>query len=243
MRSNSTALTLPLTRTVLLLALLTLAGCASSAAPLTAMHGTRDRMVIPRCLDAKAAQTTEWAGGGGLPRNTSEFLGFTPYIFSDIPTEVTWSAVVGFGSASTDSPAPLFHGAYGHLVPRPYNAEAMENIIAIDETPKHLDLLTNMMSANGQELHVTSQSPVTVSGRTATLFHFASPTGSSYAVEGIGLLLQIESLTVRITVVTVGGYQMLYHGQEMFDWIKSWSGASEQTLMALANNFIPLPLC
>ncbi len=100
-----------------------------------------------------------------------------------------------------------------------------------------------MMSANGQELHVTSQSPVTVSGRSATLFYFASPTGSSYVAEGIGLLLQIESLTVRITVVTVGGYQMLYHGQEMFDWIKSWSGSSERALMTLASNLIPLPHC
>lgn len=243
MRSNSKTLTRILSHTVLLLALLTLATCASNTAPPTAMHGLRDRTVIPQCLEAIAEQPTiQWAGGGGVPRNTPEILGFTPYIFSDIPAEVTWSMDVGFGPDFKDGPAPLFHGAYGHLVTRPYNAEGMENIIAIDETPQRLDLLTNM-SDHGQELHVTSQAPATVNGRSTTLFHFASPAGSPHSVEGIGLLLHLESLTVRITMVTSGEYQMLPHGQESFDWIKPWSGANEQTLMTLANNLIPLPRC
>ena len=229
-------------------ALLTLVGCDSGTAPSSmTLHGAYDRMVIPQCLEAIAAQTTEWAGGGGLPGNTPEVLGFTPYIFSDIPKEATWSMVVGIGqrwSEYSGGPAPMFHVAYGHLVPRPYNAEGMENIIAIDETPQPLDLLTNMSATNGQKIEVTSQAPATVNGRRATLFHFAAPAGSSQPVEGIGLFWQLESLTVRITVVSSGEYQMLYHGQpEAFDWIKPWSGASEQTLMTLALNLIPLPRC
>lgn len=243
MRSSSTVLARILSHVVVLLTLLTLAGCASDAGSPTAMHGIHDRMVIPQCLEAIAPQATEWAGGGGLAGNTPVLLGFTPYVFSDIPAEATWSMDVGFGPAWKDGPAPLFHGAYGRLVPRPYNAEAMENIIALDETPNRLEPLTNMFD-NGQELQFTGQSPVTVNGRSAALFHFASPTGSSHPVEGIGLLWQLESLSVRITVVSSGEYQMRPHGQpESFDWIKAWSGASEQALMALATNLIPLPRC
>lgn len=243
MRSNSKALTRTLTRTFLLLTLLTLAGCVSGAAPPTALHGARDRMVIPQCLEAISLQATEWTGGGGLAGNTPELLGFLPYVFSAIPAEATWSMDVGFSPAWKDGPAPLFHGAYGHLVPRPYNAEAMENIIALDETTQRLEPLTNMF-ANGQELQLTNQAPMTVNGTSATLFHFATPMGSSHPVEGIGLLRQLDSLSVRITVVTSGEYQMRPHGQpESFDWIKSWSGTSEQTLKTLATNLIPLPRC
>ncbi len=246
MRSNSPVLARMLSHAVVLLALLellTLAGRASNAAPPTTVRGIRDRMVIPQCLEAISSQVTEWTGGGGLAGNISELLGFTPYVLSDIPAESTWSMDVGFGPAWKDGPAPLFHGAYGHMVPRPYNAEAMENIIALDETTQRLEPLTNMF-AKGQELQLTSQVPITVKGTSATLFHFGSPTGRSHPVEGIGLLWQLESLSVRITMVASGGYEMRPHGQpESFDWIKPWSGASEQTLKTLAINLIPLPRC
>ncbi|HEY1388103.1 MAG TPA: hypothetical protein VGF38_06125, partial [Ktedonobacterales bacterium] len=139
--------------------------------------------------------------------------------------------------------APLFHGAYGRWISRPYNAKAMENIIAIDETPERLGLLTNM-SATGAELHATNQSTVMVGGVTATMFHFSSGSADAHSVEGIGLLWQRDSLTVRVTVVASGEYQMLYSGpSEMLDQIRAWPGANEQELMALASKLIPLPSC
>lgn len=216
MRQNGKALLLILNRTVLLLALLALAGCASRASIGTSLPGTLSRVIIPPCTAPMPKQTSEWTGGG-LPQNTLAILGFTPYIFSEIPAEAAFSQVVGLGPQWPDGPAPLFHSAYGRWVPRPYNTVALENIIAIDETPTHLGLLTNM-SSNGAELQVTKQSATLVDGRSTTLFHFSSSGTGSHSVEGIGLLWQRDSLAIRITVVTSGEYQMLYHGpNEAFD--------------------------
>jgi len=155
---------------------------------------------------------------------------------------MTWSSDVGFSQQWTKEPGPLFHGAYGHLVPRPYNTLGMENTIAIDEASHNFGLLA-YMSANGSKLRVTSQSATTVNGRSATLFHFAATGGSSQSVTGIGLLWRTDALTIRVTAVTAGEYQMVYTGSESFDYFRAWPEASGQQLMALASSLIPWPGC
>lgn len=208
----------------------------------TLQRAPRDRVVIPPCGSAEATQTTEWTGPQ-IPGDAPAILGFTPYVITTLPDEVTWSLSVGFGPEWTDGPAPLFHGAYGRWMPRPYRAKALENVIALDETPRSLGLLTNM-SATGTELQVTNQSTVMVGGKSGTLFHFSSGGMGAHAVEGIGLLWQRDVLTIRLTVVTSGEYQMLYSGpSEQFDQIRAWPGASEQELMALASHLTPFPFC
>jgi hypothetical protein len=158
---------------------------------------------------------------------------------------MTWSVSVGFGPQWKRGPAPLFHGAYGHLVPRPYNTLAMENIIAIDESPQNFEPLTNM-AATGATLHVTSQSVTTMNGRNVTLFHFATAGESSNSVMGVGLLWRTGTLTIRVTAVTSGEYQMRYSGSEpaeSFDQIRAWSGVDTGELMTLASSLMPWPGC
>ena len=228
-----------------LTALLCLTGCSAvAAAPRVTPHGAMDRIVIPPCMSPMPAYVGQWTGGSALPQNTSELLGFRPLVFADVPADMTWSSDVGFSQQWTKEPGPLFHGAYGHLVPRPYNSVAMENIVAIDETPQDFGLLT-YMSANGSQLRVTSQSATTVNGRSATLFHFAASASgaSSQSVTGIGLLWRTDALTIRVTAVTAGEYQMVYTASEPFDYFRAWPGASEQELMTLAASLIPWPGC
>ena len=245
MRVRGSVLAPVLKHTAFLAALLCLTGCSAFAATprATPQRGAMDRVVIPPCDSPMPVYTDQWTAlGSGLPRNTPELLGFTPFVFADIPGDMTWSSSVVFSQQWTKEPGPLFHGAYGHLVPRPYNTLAMENTIAIDEAPHDFGPLA-YMSANGSELHVTSQSATTVSGRSATLFHFATTDGSSHAVTGIGLLWRTATLTIRVTAATAGEYQMVYTASEPFDDFRAWPGASEQELMMLAASLIPWPAC
>lgn len=240
---NASGLLMNMKRTALLLTLFALAGCASRANAVTRRPPTFDRVIIPPCTAAIAGQGSQWTGGNGVPGNTSALLGFTPYVFSDIPATVTFSANVGFSAQYSDGLAPLFHGAYGRWEPQPYNAVALENVIAVDETPAHLGLLANM-SSNGTALQVTNQSKAVVNGESATLFHFVSLGNDTQSVAGIGLLWQHKTLTSRITVVTSGEYQMTYpNSSAAFDWIRPWPGVSGQSLLSLASNLVPLPHC
>ena len=230
-----------LKHTVFLAALLCLTGCSAFAAP---HRVTSQRVVIPQCLPVMAGGTEQWTGSE-LPQNTSAFLGFRPLVFAHIPADMTWSGSVGFGSQWKRGPAPLFHGAYGHLVPRPYNTLAMENIVAIDESPQNFGPLTNM-AATGATLHVTNQSVTTMNGRNVTLFHFATSGDSSHSVMGVGLLWRTDTLTIRVTAVTSGEYQMRYSGSEpseSFDQIRAWSGVDTGELMTLASTLMPWPGC
>jgi hypothetical protein len=235
-----------LKHTAFLAALLCLAGCSAFAATprVTPQRGAMDRIVIPPCMSPMPTYVEQWTGGSALPRNTSELLGFRPLVFADVPADMTWSSDVGFSQQWRKEPGPLFHGAYGHLVPRPYNTLGMENILAIDEAPHDFGLLT-YMSVNGSQLHVTSQSTTTVNGRSATLFHFAASASgdSSHSVTGIGLLWRTGTLTIRVTAVTAGEYQMVYTASEPFDYFRSWPEASGQRLMTLAASLIPWPGC
>lgn len=231
--------------TAFLTALLCLTGCSAFAAtPRVTPHGAMNRIVIPPCMSSMPTYVEQWTGGSALPQNTSELLGFRPLVFADVPADMTWSSDVGFSLRWPKEPGPLFHGGYGHLVPRPYNSVAMENIVAIDEAPHNFGPLA-YMSTNGSPLRVTSQSATTVNGRSATLFHFATSASgdSSHAVTGIGLLWRTDTLTIRVTAVTIGEYQMVYTASEPFDYFRAWPKASGQQLMMLASSLIPWPGC
>jgi hypothetical protein len=157
---------------------------------------------------------------------------------------MTWSSDVGFSQQWAKEPGPLFHGAYGHLVPRPYNTLGMENTIAVDEATHDFGSLA-YMSAKGSQLRMTSQSATTVNGRSATLFHFAASASgaSSQSVKGIGLLWRTDTLTIRVTAVTTGEYQMVYTASEPFDYFRAWPEASEGQMMTLASSLVPWPGC
>ncbi len=218
------------------------------------LHG---RVVVPPCLVGNVIATpppTEQEGVTliTLASQVQQILGFQPILPSQLPPNVTWNLAYVETAPPADDPAgvgvpgPWLHAAYRVVMPTLQKfSPAPPSVLTLDETTSSHFAPTSLYP-QGSALQAGSQSSAHVGSASATLYHYNAPQGSQVVL----LVWQSGKVNYRLAAVSGGSYQLAFSAalvtsasSAASDTIASWSGASDQALLSVAQSLQPYTGC